>query len=114
MPVKKKDVKVGGYYACRVSDYVVAVRVTSESPYGGWKALNLTTRKEVRIQTAARLRWPLSESEAKSFGKQLPQIAEIRHRMLNRNLDPDNSMAVAGFQRAILNDSAGEDEDDDY
>ena len=82
MPILKKNVKVGQHYACRVSDYVVAVKITSAHHFGkGWNAVNLATRKEVRVMTAARLRWELTEEEARSFGKQLPTIAEMRHKM---------------------------------
>jgi hypothetical protein len=41
---------------------VVPVRITSESPHGGWNAVNTTTGREIRIRSAARLRRPLDAS----------------------------------------------------
>jgi hypothetical protein len=39
-----------------VSGALVNVRVTAESPFGGWDATNLSTGRAVRVKTAARLR----------------------------------------------------------
>lgn len=93
--VLKKDVQTGSCYACRVGDYVVAVKILRENLRQGWHAINLATRKEIRILTAQRLRWPLTEAEARAFGKQLPQIAEIRHKMLQSSRPPAK-VAVIG------------------
>jgi hypothetical protein len=49
-------VKVGSTYLAKVSDKVVPVRITGESRYGGWDAVNERTRKTVRIKSAQRLR----------------------------------------------------------
>lgn len=56
--VKKADVKVGGVYTAKVSGRIVSVRLQSESPYGGWNAINLQTQRGIRIKSAARLRAP--------------------------------------------------------
>jgi len=37
------------------------VRITGESPYGGWRGKNLATGREIRIRSAARLRRPANE-----------------------------------------------------
>lgn len=42
------------FYAV-VSDKRTVVRITDESRYGGWNAVNVTTGREVRIRSAARL-----------------------------------------------------------
>lgn len=55
-PVRKRDVQIGNVYFAKVSGRVVAIRVESESRYGGWNARSLATDKLVRIKTAARLR----------------------------------------------------------
>ena len=57
--MKKRDIKIGQTYLAKVSGKLVSVRITSESPHGGWNAVNTTTGREVRIRSAARLRRPL-------------------------------------------------------
>jgi hypothetical protein len=57
--MKKKDVKIDGLYAARVSGKLAAVRIIAESPYGGWDAINTQTQRDVRIKSAARLRFPV-------------------------------------------------------
>lgn len=54
--MKKRDVEIGGRYLAKVSDRIVAIRITAESPYGGWVATNEETKREIRIKSAQRLR----------------------------------------------------------
>ena len=54
--MKKHEVKLGGLYLAKVSDKVVPVRITGESPHGGWDAVNEKTGKRIRIKSAQRLR----------------------------------------------------------
>jgi hypothetical protein len=54
--MKKADVVIGNYYRAKVSGDVVRVRILREVYYGGWEAINLSTRRVIRIKTAARLR----------------------------------------------------------
>ena len=54
--MKKSEVSIGGVYAAKVSGKVVPVRITGESPYGGWDGVNTKTNRSVRIRGAARLR----------------------------------------------------------
>ena len=54
--MKKADVRLGGVYLAKVSGRLTRVRLDRESPYGGWKATNLATGREVDVRTAARLR----------------------------------------------------------
>ena len=54
--MKKKDVAIGGTYIAKVSGKLAKVRITGESRFGGWEAVNMETRREVRIRGAARLR----------------------------------------------------------
>jgi hypothetical protein len=61
--MKGKDVKIGAIYAVKVSGRLCRVRVNAVSPYGGWEARNLDTNRPVRIRSAARLRYELSDSE---------------------------------------------------
>jgi hypothetical protein len=54
--MKKDQVTIGGLYAAKVSGTVVPVRITGESAYGGWNAVNTKTGRKVCIRSAARLR----------------------------------------------------------
>ena len=54
--MKKSQVTIGGVYAAKVSGKVVPIRITGESPYGGWDAVNTQTKRTVRIRGAGRLR----------------------------------------------------------
>jgi hypothetical protein len=62
--MKKNEVKVGGTFLAKVSDKVVPVRITGESRYGGWDAVNTKTGKAVRIKSAQRLRGPAGLTKA--------------------------------------------------
>jgi len=57
--MKKKDVKIGQEYVVRVSGDFVAVKIISESPYGGWDGINMKTNRKIRIKSAQRLRMPI-------------------------------------------------------
>jgi len=59
--MKKQDVQTGSIYIAKVSGVLANVRITRESPYGGWYGTNLATGREVRIRGAARLRRPANE-----------------------------------------------------
>ncbi len=60
--MKKRDVQIGSTYIAKVSGVLTKVRITRESPYGGWQGTNLATGREVRIRSAARLRRPANEA----------------------------------------------------
>lgn len=59
--MKKKDVKIGGRYFAKVSDKITAIRIIRASHYGGWDAVNLSTKKPIRIKSAQRLRSPAGD-----------------------------------------------------
>ena len=59
--VKRQDVQIGSTYIVKVSGVLAKVRITGESPYGGWVGRNLATGREIRIRSAARLRRPANE-----------------------------------------------------
>ncbi len=59
--MKKRDIEIGTTYIAKVSGVLAKVRITGESPYGGWRGKNLATGREVRIRSAARLRRPANE-----------------------------------------------------
>jgi len=54
--MRKNEVEIGKVYIVRVSGRIARVKITGESPYGGWDGKNLETGREVRIRTAGRLR----------------------------------------------------------
>lgn len=56
--MKKKDIVIGETYIVKVSGKLAHVRITGESPYGGWDGINVATRRAIRIRSAARLRRP--------------------------------------------------------
>ena len=59
--MKKSEIEGGTTYIAKVSGVLAKVRITGESPYGGWRGKNLATGREVRIRSAARLRRPANE-----------------------------------------------------
>ena len=59
--MKKAEVHIGSTYIAKVSGVLAKVRITAESPYGGWRGTNLATGRKVRIRSAARLRRPANE-----------------------------------------------------
>jgi hypothetical protein len=57
--VRKKDIKIGHYYAIRHSNErsLTVVQVTGENIYGGYDALKLKTKRTIRIKSAAKMRY---------------------------------------------------------
>lgn len=53
--MRKVDVQIGTVYIAKVSGTKTRVRLTAESRFGGWDAINLATQRPIRIRTAARL-----------------------------------------------------------
>jgi hypothetical protein len=68
--MQKHNVKVGSIFIVKVSGTLARVRITREHDRSGWYGINLTTGREIRIRTAARLRHeappaPITEDEAR-------------------------------------------------
>jgi len=57
--MRKSEVKIGGTYAAKVSEHIVPVTLVTENHFGGWIARNEKTGRDVRIKSAARLRFPV-------------------------------------------------------
>ena len=68
--MQKKSIQIGTTYIVKVSGKLARVRITGQSPHGGWSGTNLATGREIRIRTAARLR-----SEAKPVQRISPDEA---------------------------------------
>jgi len=66
--MKKREVEVGGTYTAKVSGKLARVLVTGESRYGGWDAVNLDTKRKVRIRGAQRLRRRIDAPNGKDTG----------------------------------------------
>ena len=54
--MRKNEIEIGSYYVARVSGRLTIVRIDRESPYGGWDATNIKTKREIHLRSAARLR----------------------------------------------------------
>jgi len=66
--VKKQQIVVGQTYLCKVGRQVTEVRVTGESRFGGWDAVNVKTGRSVRIKSAQRLRAAVRQGEGPAQG----------------------------------------------
>ena len=50
------DVKIGRYYATKISGKMTIVKMEAKSPHGGWTGRNIFTNRPVRIKSAVKLR----------------------------------------------------------
>ncbi len=50
------EVKIGRYYAVKVSGKMTIVKIERGSSRGGWTGMNIFTNRRVRITSAAKLR----------------------------------------------------------
>jgi len=64
--MKKHEIEINGIYAAKVSGQIAHVRITGTSYFGGWTAINIRTRRTIRIKTARRLR-PISAYQLPLF-----------------------------------------------
>lgn len=53
--MKRSDAVIGGVYVARVAGRLARVRILGPTPFGGWRATNIGTRRPINI-TSARLR----------------------------------------------------------
>ncbi len=51
----KSQVKIGRYYAAKVSGKMTIVKIDAGSSRAGWEGRNIFTNRRVRIQSAVRL-----------------------------------------------------------
>jgi len=71
--MKKEDIKVGAVYRAKVTNKLADVRITHQNPNGGWDAVNLATKRSVRIMTAGRLRAPVPTAGHTAPAKKTPK-----------------------------------------
>jgi len=50
------EVRIGRYYAAKVSGKMTIVKIEAQSSQGGWKGRNIFTNRRVRIKSAAKRR----------------------------------------------------------
>ena len=76
--MQRQNVHIGATYIVKVSGRLARVRITGESPYGGWDGTNLATGRQIRIRSAARLR---SEAPPAGILDQIPdrRVQEISY-----------------------------------
>ena len=54
--MRRADVSIGSIYFVKVSGKLTLVRITGQTGWGGWIAVNIATNRQVTIPTARRLR----------------------------------------------------------
>jgi hypothetical protein len=86
--MKKAEVQIGTTCIVKVSGVLTRVRITGQSPYGGWVGRNLATGREVRIRSTAR---PSASPEKPTKRKDSP---------IMRLFAVDNENAVTAFPAA--------------
>jgi hypothetical protein len=91
---KKKDVAPGKVYEAKVGQNIVQVRITGENPHGGWDAVNLQTKRNIRIRSVQRLR-----REIVGPSQNVPDVN------VERTFDTAAARAEAAEKAAILRDA---------
>ncbi|HPD17796.1 MAG TPA: winged helix-turn-helix domain-containing protein [Planctomycetota bacterium] len=99
--MKKKEVVIGGRYLAKVSGRVVPVRITGESRYGGWDAVNVETNRAVRIRGAQRLRRPADAATRQAIAGEETDMSKARKVVLGHVY----SVAVGGSYLPVRVDS---------
>jgi hypothetical protein len=78
--MKKNEVVIGSRYLAKVSGKLASVRITGQSRFGGWEAVNTETNRPVRIKSAQRLRRRVTNTAADQ--KVLHRVAEAASKVL--------------------------------
>ena len=55
------EVKIGRYYATKISGNMTIVKIEAAIPRGGWTGRNIFTNRRVCIKSAAKLRGDVTE-----------------------------------------------------
>jgi hypothetical protein len=76
--MKKNEVVIGGRYLAKVSGKVVPVRITGQSRYGGWEAVNAETNRAVRIKSPQRLRRPADAATREAIAGEETDMSKAR------------------------------------
>lgn len=54
--MQAKDIFVGQIYLVKISGKIQKIKIVRSCPSGGWIATNLTTGRDIRLRTGARVR----------------------------------------------------------
>ena len=93
--MKKKDVVIGGCYMAKVSGKIVPVKLLEECQWGGWVGKNMITKREVRIKTAAKLRYPYSPKPTPPSQKSEFDNSDSNHTCSGYTMGPEPDAKVA-------------------
>jgi hypothetical protein len=94
--MKKREVVIGQSYVCKVSDKLQTVSIVRESRFGGWDGVNIATGREIRVRTAARLRYPVDHDrraiDALHVGKDSMEAEAISRREVIAAVDEEERL----------------------
>ncbi len=51
----KSEVRIGRYYAAKISGKMTIVKIEAQSSHAGWEGRNIFTNRRVRVKSAVRL-----------------------------------------------------------
>jgi len=79
--IKKKDVKIGGYYVIKHTSSTTGrlnvIRIEGECQYGGWNATNLKTGRLIRIRSNTKLRGEVRLNPEWATGTNIPKWLKV-------------------------------------
>lgn len=101
--MKKSDVEIGKQYVAKVSNRLTTVKITGVNRHGGWDAVNVDSKKPVRIKSAQRLRYAVDRKHAKATAAADQENARLRD---EREQAPDGMTAS---ERALTNSDKNPD-----
>jgi len=101
--MKKNEVVIGGRYLAKVSGRVVPVRITGESRYGGWDAVNVETHRAVRIKSPQRLRRPADAATREAIAGEETDMSKAKKQVV---LGHVYSVAVGGSYLPVRADKS--------
>lgn len=82
--MRNVDVHIGSVYVAKVSGKLTRVRITAESPYGGWDAVSLGTNRRVRIRSPQRLRQRVDTEQQTPTAQPSPPRAHVLNDLWDR------------------------------
>lgn len=88
--MKKTEVEIGKQYVAKVSGRLTTVKITGVNRHGGWDAVNVESKKPVRIKSAQRLRYPVDRKHTKAIAEADQENARLRE---ERAASPDSMTA---------------------
>lgn len=97
----KNQVYVGKVYRVRLHGTFTNVQLLREVPQGGWVAMNQTTNREVRIKSAAKLRFEVSRDSIHHYEVMVGNIGSVYSGMNKQaaetKYDSYTKLSAAGY-----------------